>query len=154
MNTSKITCMHKVIRRVAAGDQFADLLPLIELDPPAKWDACRDMITGAQLVAVGENRSQLLRELNTVERWVDEQRAGAKVAEVKVEATASNQEVITWHDASESLPKECVGVLVRCSSNIPFYVGYHQDGYWWYWNSSGADVTHWADMPAGPEVAS
>lgn len=67
-------------------------------------------------------------------------------------------ETIKWIDVNDSLPDADIEVLV-CSTNenFPVWIGYH-DSEAWNWVSGFrvliGEVTHWAEMPTGPEVKS
>ncbi len=92
------------------------------------------------------------------EEWMEAyQRTLRKLSyyHIRVVKSAGNQEMITWHDASESLPDDYASVLLidaasesqcgfRCKGGFADFNG----------DDLRQDVTHWADLPAGPEVAS
>ncbi|TWU18021.1 DUF551 domain-containing protein [Allorhodopirellula heiligendammensis] len=83
------------------------------------------------------------------------QRARRLIAERDALKRAANTEVIRWIDASEQLPDADIDVMVKIDDeSVPIWIGHH-DGEVWYVDDSWHEaVTHWAEMPFGPEVAS
>lgn len=65
-------------------------------------------------------------------------------------------EVIKWIPVADQLPDDEITVLVfHPSMDEPVWLAYYEDHNWFspdgYW-LEGA-VTHWAEIPAGPEVS-
>lgn len=63
-------------------------------------------------------------------------------------------ETIVWHAVGMTMPDEGITVLVKTpSAGEPVWLGYLDDGEWH--TPEGFDfaysVTHWADLPAGPQ---
>lgn len=68
----------------------------------------------------------------------------------------SSQETITWHDVNDRLPGVGITVLARTDDDeLPVWPAYlRYDGEWNHCDTSATcEVSHWADMPKGPEVA-
>lgn len=57
-----------------------------------------------------------------------------------------------WTPVAESLPDDDTTVLIACKGNEPVWLGYHDVADWY--NTEGEPitslVTHWQDMPEGP----
>lgn len=66
----------------------------------------------------------------------------------------STPETINWIDVNDELPDEGLIMIVKhLSPNEPVWLGYLDDGKWHtpeYGRFEGR-VTHWAEMPKGPE---
>lgn len=64
------------------------------------------------------------------------------------------EEKINWIPAAERLPDDEMTVLFAAKGlNEPVWLGYHLNGGWYTADGlsiSPGCVTHWADMPAGP----
>jgi len=63
-------------------------------------------------------------------------------------------ETINWVSVKDSLPDEDIVVLVKTPSpGEPVWPGYLLQGEWTWVDGSIAayEVTHWADMPVGPQ---
>ena len=68
---------------------------------------------------------------------------------------ASQHEVITWIACADELPDDSTTVLIRMlDSDERVWLGYlYGDGGWMTVEGFKAGrVSHWAEMPAGPEV--
>lgn len=63
-------------------------------------------------------------------------------------------ETINWIDVNEELPDEMLTVLLKTPSpGEPVWPGWLENGHWIYADGSQVwyNVTHWAEMPRGPE---
>lgn len=63
-----------------------------------------------------------------------------------------SDERITWHRAADTLPDSDMTVLIYApESDPPVWLGYHDGTQWYTADAWVTTVTHWADMPVGPE---
>ena len=66
-----------------------------------------------------------------------------------------SNETIVWKSVEDEMPDDGIDVLVktRCAS-YPVWIGAYDSDEGWRWCDGAMplhDVTHWAEMPAGPE---
>lgn len=67
----------------------------------------------------------------------------------------SLNEIIEWKDATKEQPDDGIVVLVKTPSpGEPVWLAYRDDGQWFTPENMGYayQITHWADIPAGPKL--
>lgn len=74
----------------------------------------------------------------------------------KLEQLRSMQELVVWTDVTDSMPDDETTVLIFTPSpSEPVFLGWHDSNDGWYYVDGSPvayAVSHWAEIPAGPQI--